>query len=380
MLRQLELDRAFIAEKDTQIFQLEAQISALQRSLSSLQADKRTVQQRLDSYQYPVLTLPNEIVSEIFLRCLPPYPTPPPLVGILSPTFLTQICRQWREVSHATPRLWRAIDLTESDDDDDSLVRDDFQLGDDQRASLATLWMRRAGGCALSIIAFNAEPIISSLIPHRSQWEHIKLYGVRADISPSIFEEATPRLRTLEVYTFGPSSIHAPVQFRVQDAPLLRRVLLPIDGGMYPVLPWTQLTHLDLHKVSGDDCANVLGRVPQLVDCNLTLRRHNPELTSSDDHAPDILLRSLEHLRLDLDIDSVADPKFIHRFVVPSLRSLQIPEVFIQPNPVESLKKFISKSGCKLEDLFIIEPVVAESLYRTEFPSIARIECELDSE
>ncbi|KAJ7641164.1 hypothetical protein FB45DRAFT_712335, partial [Roridomyces roridus] len=57
----------------------------------------------------PVLTLPNEITSEIFVHFLPPYPVCPPMTGLDSPTSLTHICRQWREIALATPKLWRAI-------------------------------------------------------------------------------------------------------------------------------------------------------------------------------------------------------------------------------------------------------------------------------
>jgi hypothetical protein len=42
------------------------------------------------------LTLPNEIVSEIFVHFVPPYPESPAFTGILSPATLSQICRQWR--------------------------------------------------------------------------------------------------------------------------------------------------------------------------------------------------------------------------------------------------------------------------------------------
>ncbi|KAJ7700511.1 hypothetical protein B0H17DRAFT_925554, partial [Mycena rosella] len=54
---------------------------------------------------YPVLTLPTEITSRIFVHCLPkhrrvrPSPTTPPLT-------LAQICRHWREVALSTCQLW----------------------------------------------------------------------------------------------------------------------------------------------------------------------------------------------------------------------------------------------------------------------------------
>jgi hypothetical protein len=102
MLADLEADRARVAD-------LDAQISHLERSLSALREEKNLAQERLDSYKYPVLTLPNEIVSEIFIHSLPAYPEYPPLTGLHSPTLLTHICRRWREIALGAPALWRAI-------------------------------------------------------------------------------------------------------------------------------------------------------------------------------------------------------------------------------------------------------------------------------
>jgi disulfide oxidoreductase YuzD len=69
MLSALAADRGRIAD-------IEAQISLLERSISEWQSKKQLFQERLDSYRYPVLTLPNEIVGEIFVHVLPIYRVP----------------------------------------------------------------------------------------------------------------------------------------------------------------------------------------------------------------------------------------------------------------------------------------------------------------
>ncbi|KAJ6474423.1 hypothetical protein C8R47DRAFT_708876 [Mycena vitilis] len=105
MLAHLEADRVRVAE-------LEAHIVELQRSLAVLQSEKVSAQERLASYKYPVLTVPNELISEIFIHFLPAYPVCPPLTGPRSPAVLTQICHRWREVALSTPSLWRALSLS----------------------------------------------------------------------------------------------------------------------------------------------------------------------------------------------------------------------------------------------------------------------------
>ncbi|KAJ7473247.1 hypothetical protein FB451DRAFT_1133777 [Mycena latifolia] len=128
-------DRAHIAD-------IEAQILTLERAIGELRAEMQRTQERLDSYAYPVLTLPNETVSEIFVRFLPVYPLCPPQTGLLSPTVLTHICRKWREIALATPALWRAISIV---DDIDSDRTDGRQL------HILESWLNRSGCLPLAV-------------------------------------------------------------------------------------------------------------------------------------------------------------------------------------------------------------------------------------
>ncbi|KAF7336003.1 F-box domain-containing protein [Mycena sanguinolenta] len=95
-------DRVHIAEID-------AKISSLREVIRALKAEKFRTQERLNSYAYPVLTLPNEVISDIFLKFIPKYPSPTPLMGPLSPTTLTHVCHQWREIALSTRALEKHI-------------------------------------------------------------------------------------------------------------------------------------------------------------------------------------------------------------------------------------------------------------------------------
>ncbi|KAK7041257.1 hypothetical protein R3P38DRAFT_3179891 [Favolaschia claudopus] len=59
-----------------------------------------------DDVPSPLLSLPDETISEIFIRFLPLYPEPPPVAGRYSPIVLTHICRLLRGIARATPELW----------------------------------------------------------------------------------------------------------------------------------------------------------------------------------------------------------------------------------------------------------------------------------
>ncbi|KAJ7681219.1 hypothetical protein B0H17DRAFT_912692, partial [Mycena rosella] len=59
----------------------------------------------------PVLTLPHEITSEIFIHCLPPSPVfsaqfPDGPNALEAPLLLLQICKKWSSIAISTPDLW----------------------------------------------------------------------------------------------------------------------------------------------------------------------------------------------------------------------------------------------------------------------------------
>ncbi|KAJ7028556.1 hypothetical protein C8F04DRAFT_62782 [Mycena alexandri] len=353
MLPDLQADRIRVADLDAQIFELE-------RSLCTIRAQKALVQKRLDSYKYPVLTLPNEIVSEIFVHFLPVYPACPPLAGVLSPTNLTQICRKWRELALATPLLWRAIRLA---------FNSNIPLK--RQIRKIDMWFSMSGRCPISfeMKGYNLSmesKVLVALAPHHARWEHLKLDLAYLPHDRLLFTRPMPLLCHLDLgFTYEDDDeedeVSAPTLFG--EAPRLYSVILDNVAAKRFALPWVQLTSLTL-RAAHRDCAGVLKHTPNLVHCDLDFTR------GYSTTLPNFTFLHLESLVLaDYNADYSRD--YMETFVLPALRKLQIAEQLLGPDPRHSLTAFISKSGCKLQKICIKGPrLVSKDAYCTAFPSI----------
>ncbi|KAK7035863.1 F-box domain-containing protein [Favolaschia claudopus] len=203
------------------------------------------VKKRLDAFKYPVLTLPYDITSEIFINFLPPYPECPPLVGRLSP-------------------LWRAVQL-----DGEKIPRS---------INLRNIWLSRAGKYALSVRVDaycngdeplrKAKDLLAAILPYRTRWEHADL-GIENAMD----------------------GFDGKLDF--SDAPLLRSVELNVCAAEGIKLPWTQLTSFELYNTYLDGCVEYLQKATNLQHCYLSLC----EIGDSDDeYEPTIPRIELAHL------------------------------------------------------------------------------------
>ncbi|KAJ6459529.1 hypothetical protein C8R45DRAFT_1030357 [Mycena sanguinolenta] len=348
MLSALAADRVRVAN-------LNAEILVLERALSALRIQRAQAQESLDSYKYPVLTLPNEIITEIFVHVVPKYPDQCPTSSLRhSPVLLTQICREWRDIALQTPALWRAIVLP-------SLA---------EQAARFDPWLSRARGYPLSLF-YDMDSIednrqagsLSTIIPYRAQLEYLAVHQCLPSNLRAI-EGPLPLLRHLELVLYDRDD---PLTTKVSflEAPLLRTALLNYTGLHNLILPWAQLTSLALDSVRPRECAPILQQTSNLVHCELGLMKDwNPE------DIPDVTLPSLQSLLLTYIGENGPVTRYLQTITVPALRSLRVPEPFLGPNSVDALKLFVSKSGCKLEELCVTGTASeSDASYQTAFPS-----------
>ncbi|KAJ7915441.1 hypothetical protein B0H13DRAFT_1525672, partial [Mycena leptocephala] len=298
----------------------------------------------------PVLTLPNEIISEIFVHFLPTYPQLPPSFRLLSPTTLTHICRKWRATGLSTPALWITIQINHS------------SMAFERETNRSDVWLQRSGSCPLLLRVDMDYPdnagVLSTVVAHRARWEDLRLHASR--LPCSLFDRPIPLLRHLELSIlyrrYQPEDVLV-----LRDVPLLRAVVL---SHVFPSvsLPWVQLTSLTLKYVDAGNCIPILQQTANLVHCHLLLKigfdsiftassLFNSNITLPSVAFPSFAFPSLESLTINAHGHRIT--KFLDCFIVPALHRLEIPEPFLGSSPIRSLESFISKSGCSLQDVSI---------------------------
>ncbi|KAJ7231011.1 hypothetical protein C8J57DRAFT_187715 [Mycena rebaudengoi] len=339
------------------ISELDARILTLKGALVAAKLERQDLQTCLDAYKYPILTLPTEITSEIFVHFLPPYPQRPPATGLASPELLSQICRAWRKIALSMPRLWRAIALSPT-----------------TMSPTKTLetWVSRSKNCPLSIFLRSSSGLviadfIQAIIPHSEHWEYIdfKLPIESLQLIGADF----PLLRSL---TFGPTqyvdvgepdSKHAISSF--SNAPLLTQVALSNSFGPFEIqLSWSQLTSITAYSFSPYECTKILQH-------SVALREFRCDSLQGDAGGDVLPVAPLRHLNSLKFRDGSVHQRLLEVFTTPTLQHLMIPDS--QLDSIPHINALILRSRCTLVSLHILEAPKAEATYRAAFPSIPTI-------
>ncbi|KAH6910993.1 hypothetical protein BKA70DRAFT_1269124 [Coprinopsis sp. MPI-PUGE-AT-0042] len=279
-----------------QIVSLDAEIEALKQRravFASFVADHRALIS-------PIRHMPPDILRNIFSYCVP-HDSPERIIQVSEgPLLLTQICRQWRDLTIKTPTLWSTIflkipepplghpyqtilpcDAEEGGIDIEaegasvalyaSLI-DAWRRKMDSRASLTNVWLSRAEGCPLTIFfrdmdlarhlqgwpvvdidSFTKEPIerlLSLICARTSQWAQLDLRITESSLSEGRFlsqhPSRTPHLcsihvkwsasHTLSTYSTPPSQDHN----------------TPKSSADFHTFQATRLQHLSLDSFKGN--------------------------------------------------------------------------------------------------------------------------------
>ncbi|KAF8992994.1 hypothetical protein BDQ17DRAFT_1432013 [Cyathus striatus] len=305
----------------------------------------------------------------------------------ITPLLLSGICTSWREVTHASPTLWRTINVVLSGSLEDEHTQVIFEL--------AQQWLERAGKCPLNIRisikrgsqldeAFWANhklPTLNEFLAlfasREKQWVtlHTPLSEETTSALSGLLEsEDTCPLPNLKLVTFDginqtlcnwpdpirlPSTITSLVVKQYMNVSIPLRALLPQWSDLtklawdvpvrveciQSILAWcTSATHIEFGEVYIDE----VGSAPMLTDYiplspvtfdELTL----PKLKS-------LKLRFHEGSAIRHEVLSSLEG-ILTRFTMPSLHTLNVDAGCVAYIPFDALAKFVENSKCLLLNL-----------------------------
>jgi hypothetical protein len=329
-------DSEFYAELRRRRRTIEGTIAGYRAKITASERELEECLQMLQQFPqvYPILTLPNEITSEIFMHCLPSYPYTT-LNPRNAPMLLLHICKAWRSVAISTPSLWVDLRLTLN-----RLPRSFFEA-ENLEIFLAD-WLARVGACPLSVHlqgflpnAEDGQRFKTTILDRLSS--HIQALTLTTPINH--YPEHSlrfPRLRDLALSYSDEEDLvgleASPIQ-TFSAAPQLRKLYLSSDAApSHFAIPWETLEAFTSEQLSTQECAEVLRLAPSLVTATF-LEPLGPEV------------RSISHINLkSLEIDHIGD-SLIQSLTFPALHDLKINSGDMEHTP---LLQFISRSSSSL--------------------------------
>ncbi|KAJ7174955.1 hypothetical protein C8R43DRAFT_975599 [Mycena crocata] len=126
----------------TDVVSLTKELLRLETQIRDLSVQRESVRKNLLSHQAllsPVRRLPDDVVQDIFLACLPTDRN-----AVMSvreaPLLLCRVCSTWRALALATPILWASVHLHLG-----------FILQSDSRTHAVVQWLQRSAACPLAL-------------------------------------------------------------------------------------------------------------------------------------------------------------------------------------------------------------------------------------
>ncbi|KAJ6561467.1 hypothetical protein DFH09DRAFT_1479786 [Mycena vulgaris] len=310
-----------------------AEISHHQALLKKLRGKRSSAKRQLDSLVYPVLTLPPEITSEIFLHCLPTSytdrernvvdPDEPPML-------LTHVCRTWREIAISTHALWAEIDFN-----------------DIHSTDLFETWLSRAGGLPLSVkihigVDLEEDSTISAIsdtfVEHSGRIRSLELETCiqhLKELENACGDWSFPLLQKLTICVLDGDGYHLRGELAgsagsdgsaievFRNAPLLRQVSLVDAPSSFISLPSHQLTKFTGPFYSIADCLEVLRLGPNLTECAFSFAIYDVEAQFIP--FTHLNLQSLTLFEAQPNThDSLDSLDFLKALTLPALQTLQI--------------------------------------------------------
>ncbi|KAJ7612246.1 hypothetical protein FB45DRAFT_940149 [Roridomyces roridus] len=350
----------------SRIAEIDAETVGLHARLAILAAERKTIVDALQSVIYPaVLDLPVEITAEIFLQYFtgaqiggddPDVQSDPGWVPPCGPLLLASICRRWREIALSLQAIWS-----------DFFFETRTAFGSTEK--LLECWLPRTGTHPLTVALreFNSNNrILTSLSPYMHK-VHTFTCTIDPDRSFPNDHIQLPALRSLNVYTVvtldaGDHDDDAITPITAfMRLPRLREVTLIRCPLPWILLPWAQLTTLDIVRVWDVQLLSVLRQTASLEVLALS------KISESD--LDDETLVRLAHLRTLKFNRYQREVGMLQKLILPSLTHIEfaLPGRRLRwPDPtsheVLCFVGLIQRSACSLRSITISDPTFSDAM------------------
>ncbi|KAG2145450.1 uncharacterized protein EDB93DRAFT_1151104 [Suillus bovinus] len=359
--RQQQLDAAL-----QEISGLEAVMNNVKNFHQQVVEKKEKITQSMNLHKGLVSALwrlPTEILSQIFIHCLPETKLLLSPSTLKAPMLLTGICRRWREVTLGTPDLWCRL-YVEVDDRDW-----------EQAAFCYDLWLKRSRGRPLSLALgrYHSTKLRSLLQPYIT---HITSLRVSTCFSqgewPQLFLTDLPALQELAILGMTNVDIPTIAQF-ISRLPSTMRSLKFIDMGPFfdierlsslsPV--WAHLTDVQITVLNPNAALHLLRLCPNLSSLTFHVVLDQEESLNSFTHTK---LQSLGIPHGTLSKRLLSD--LLNALTLPNLRTLEVKARRDVSWPHEDMKALLVRSKCPLETLTVGGRVMITDAQRAEYVSL----------
>ncbi|KAF9016225.1 hypothetical protein BDZ89DRAFT_1166368 [Hymenopellis radicata] len=314
--------RAALEDVDSKIFQarqlLKNLLSARQRAESHLEEAK--------SVLHPMRSIPNELLLEIFSRCIPEIfsdEDPDALDPKGAPWLLARVCHRWRELAVNTPQLWTHVRL-----DFDKHRR---HISDQQCAYKLGVFTERSRGLPMVVYLGSKDsieyhpvlPVLGASIP---RWRHLLVDIPRSSLQ-RLSGNNFSMLRTMLLQYNDENQWHLTLDvFKSASAPVLRSLEVAAEEPWYAlehvVVPWSQITSIMSFPAFDTDALNrlrTMANLEELSVVNTGIYWHTPL------HGNDVLLSKLRRLTMTENIYAPGgSKKFFSILTVPVLSELAL--------------------------------------------------------
>ncbi|KAJ6524734.1 hypothetical protein DFH09DRAFT_1286319 [Mycena vulgaris] len=327
--------RDFIAGPLKEAADLTTEIARMQNLIDELTQKRDALTDSIAAHLAmvsPARRLPEDIVRDVFVACLPAHRNPF-ILSNESPLLLCQICSGWRELALSTPRLWAAVHVVVPNERKVQVL-----------AEMLTQWLNRSGILPLSIsVVFSlswkddrhaiTHPLLTQLLDFSRRWQHLRFnfpHPKHFSAFETLCPDDAPMLKSMGVRGIErrrwldlehPFASFKALSFL--DNSSLRSVTITYDPDLRKMpLPWEHLSNLSVKgSMTCAEAVEILRGGPALETCDLSL------VQSSDDtpaHRESIPLLQLRHLTVTGATQDESDlAAFFSLLVLPDLRYLE---------------------------------------------------------